>query len=129
MCRWPENFFHGYGTQFIQLEEHHTSNGSSCREQVNLAALNQNLLAASNHHNDNPKPKGGSKFQNRRKVGPTNSSSNGRPIVCFGCNNPGHKKSECPEKKEENMANDGAARGRPMAMAPKKFIMQAWHNL
>ena len=87
---------------------------------MNLAALNQNLLAASNHHNDKPKPKGGSKFQNRRKVCPTNSSSNGRPIVCFGCNNPGHKKSECPEKKEENVVNAGAARGKPVAMAAQE---------
>jgi hypothetical protein len=40
--------------KFIQLEEHHTSNSSSCREQANLAALNPNPLASSNHFNKNP---------------------------------------------------------------------------
>ncbi len=79
--------------KFIQLEECHTSNGSSHHEQVNLAALNTNPLAASNCHNSKPKPKGGSKFDSQKKAHPANSSGNGRQIVCFGCNKPGHKKS------------------------------------
>ncbi len=81
--------------------------------------LNPNPLAASNHHNGKSKPKGGSKFENWKKACPT-SSGNGRPIICFGCNKLGHKKSECPEKKDGNMANAGAARGRPVAMATQE---------
>ncbi len=106
--------------KFIQLEERHTSNGSSCLERENLAALNPNPLAASNHRNGKTKPKGGSRFFNWKKVHPANSSGNGKPIVCFGCNKPGHKKSECPERKEGNTANAGAARGQPVAMATQE---------
>ncbi len=97
--------------KFIQLEERHTSNGPTRRERANLAALNPNPLAASNRRNRKPKPKGGGKFGNRKKSRPANSSGDGRPIVCFGCNKPGHKKSECPDRKEGNSANAGAARG------------------
>ncbi len=97
--------------KFIQLEERHTSNGSNRRERANLAALNPNPLAASNGRNGKPKPKGGGKFFNRKKIRSNNSSGDGRHIVCFGCNKPGHKKSECPERKEGNTVNAGAARG------------------
>jgi hypothetical protein len=107
--------------KFIQLKECHTSKGSSHCEQMNLAALNLNLLAASNHHNGKSKPKGGSKVENQKKTHPTNSSGDGIPITCFGCSKPGHKKSECPEKKEENMANAGTASGRPAAMTTQEI--------
>jgi hypothetical protein len=106
--------------KFIQLEECHTSNGSSHRERANLAALNPNPLAASNRRNGKPKPKGGSRFVNRKKVRSSNSSGDGKPIVCFGCYKPGHKKSECPERKEGNTANAGATRGHPVAMATQE---------
>ena len=51
----------------------------------------------------------------------SNSSNDTRPIMCFGCDKPGHKKSECPERKEGNTANVGAARGRPVAMASQEI--------
>jgi hypothetical protein len=60
--------------KFIQLEERHTSNGSRHRERANLAALNPNTLAASNQCNGKPKPKGGRRFINRKKVCSSNSS-------------------------------------------------------
>ncbi len=41
--------------------------------------------------------------------------------MCFGCNKPGHKKSECPERKEGNTANVGAAWGSPVAMATQEI--------
>ncbi len=97
--------------KFNQLEECHTSNGSSCRERVNLVALNPNPLAASNRRNGKPKPKGGNRFINWKKVHPPDSSGNSKPLVCFGCNKPGHKKFEYLERKEGNKANAGAARG------------------
>jgi hypothetical protein len=78
--------------KLILLEEHRTFNGSRRHERANLAALNQNPLAASNCHNGKSKPKGGSKFDNQKKAHPANSSSDVKPIVCFGCNKPGHKK-------------------------------------
>jgi hypothetical protein len=94
---------------FIQLEERHTSNGWSCRERANLAALNPNPLAASNGCNGKTKPKGGSRFVNWKKVCPANSIGDDKPIICFGHNKPRHKKSDCPERKEGNTANAGAA--------------------
>jgi hypothetical protein len=100
--------------KFIQLEEWHTSSASSCHERANLAALNPNPLAAYNHHNGNTKQRGTTKSGNPKKHHATtssNSSNDTRPIVCFGCNKPGHKKSECPERKEGNTANAGVARG------------------
>ncbi len=48
------------------------------------------------------------------------SSSDGKPIICFSCNKPGHEKSECPERKEGNTAITGAASGRPAAMATQE---------
>ncbi len=63
--------------KFILLEEHHTSNSPSHREQVNLAALNPNTSAASNCHNGKSKPKDGSKFDTQKKARPTNSSCDG----------------------------------------------------
>jgi hypothetical protein len=100
MCRWPENSFCRHELKFIQLEERNTSNGSSHRERANLAALNLKPLAASNHHNSKSKSIGGSRFVNWKKVHLANSSGNGKPIVCFGCNEPGHKKSECHEREK-----------------------------
>jgi hypothetical protein len=97
--------------KFIQPEECHTPNGSNRRERANLVALNLNPLAASNRRNGKSKTKGGRRFENWKKAPPANSSGNGRPIVCFGCNKPGHKKSECPVRKEGNTANTDAARG------------------
>ena len=100
--------------KFIQLEERHTSSASSRRERANLAALNPNPLAASNRRHGKTKPRGATKSGNPKKHRTTtsnNSGNNTRPIVCFGCNRPGHKKSECPERKEGNTANVGAARG------------------
>jgi hypothetical protein len=68
------------------------------------------------------------KFINRRKVRSSNSSGDGKPIVCFSCNKPGHK----------NLNVLKARRGiRPMLVQqedarlqwrPKKLIMQAWCN-
>jgi hypothetical protein len=83
--------FAGMELKFVQLEERHTSNGSSHHERVNLAALNLNPLAASNCRNGKLKPKGGSRFVNQKKFHRTNSSGDSKPIVCFGCNKPGHK--------------------------------------
>ncbi len=100
--------------KFIQLEEHHMSNASSRWEQANLATLNPNLLAASSHHNSKTKPQGTTKSgypKKHRVTTSSNSSNDTRSIVCFGCNKPGHKKSECPERKEGNTANVGAAQG------------------
>jgi hypothetical protein len=100
--------------KFIQLEEHHMSSASSRHERANLAALNPNLLAASNHRNGKTKQQGTTKSGNPEKNHVTtssNSSNDTRPIVCFGFNKPGHKKSECPERKEGNSANVGAAQG------------------
>jgi hypothetical protein len=57
---------------------------------------------------------------NWKKACPVNSSGDGKPIVCFGCNKPGHKKFECPERKEGNTANAGAARGQPVAIAAQE---------
>jgi hypothetical protein len=88
--------------KFIQLEEWHMSSASSHRERANLAALNQNPLAASNHRNGKTKPRSTTKSVNPKKSHVTtssNSSNDTRPLVCFGCNKPGHKKSECPERK------------------------------
>jgi hypothetical protein len=72
--------------KFIQLEECHISNGSGHHERANLAALNPNPLAASNFRNGKNRPRGGSKPDNWNKAHPVNSSGDGRPIVCFGCN-------------------------------------------
>jgi hypothetical protein len=77
--------------KFFQLDELYTYNGSSHRERANLAALNPNPLAATSHCNGKSKPKGGRKFDIWKKACPANSSGDGRPIVCFGCNKPGHK--------------------------------------
>ncbi len=110
--------------KFIQLEERHTSSASSHREIANLAALNPNPLAASNRRHSKTKPQGATKSGNPKKHRtPTssNSSNDTRPIRCFGCNKPGHKKSECPERKEGNIANVGAARGQPGAMAAQEI--------
>ncbi len=110
--------------KFIQLEERHTSSTSSCHERANLAALNPNPLAASNHHHGKTKPRGATKSGIPKKHCTTtssNSSNDTRPIVCLGCNKPGHKKSECPERKEGNTANVGAAQGRPVAMAAQEI--------
>ncbi len=110
--------------KFIQLEERHMTSASSRWERADLAALNPNLLAASNRHNGKPKPRGTSKSRNTKKTCSTtssNSSDDTRPVVCFGCNKQGHKKSECPERKEGNTANVGAAWGRPVAMAAQEF--------
>ena len=49
------------------------------------------------------------------------TSSASSRIVCFSCNKPGHKKSECPERKEGNTANVRAAQGRPVAMAAQEI--------
>ncbi len=79
--------------KFIQLEERHMSSASSRRERANLAALNPNPLAASNHHNGKPKPWGTTKSGNPKKTRSTtssNSSNDTRPIMCFSCNKPGH---------------------------------------
>jgi hypothetical protein len=100
--------------KFIQLKEQHTSSASSHHERANLAALNPNPLAASNRHNGKTNPQGTTKSGNPKRHHATtssNSSNDTRPIVCFSCNKPGHKKSECPERKEGNTANVGAARG------------------
>jgi hypothetical protein len=100
------------------------SSASSHRERANLAALNPNPLAASNRHNGKTKQWGTTKSGNPKKsrVTTSSNSSNGtRTIVCFGCNKPGHKKSECPERKEGNTANAGAARGRPVAIATQEI--------
>jgi hypothetical protein len=109
--------------KFIQLEEQHTSSASSCQERVNLGAPNPNPLAASNCHNGKTQPWGTTKFGNPKKSHITtssNSSNDSRPIVCFGCNKPGHKKYECPERKEGNTANVGPAWGQPVAMATQE---------
>ena len=100
------------------------SSASSHHERPNLAALNPNPLAASNRHHGKTKPRGTTKSGNPKKHRATtssNSSNDTRPIVCFGCNKPGHKKSECPERKEGNNANIGAARGRPVTMATQEI--------
>jgi hypothetical protein len=100
--------------KFIQFKERHTSSASSRHERANLAALNPNPLAASNCHNGKTKPRGTTKSGNPKEHCATNSSNSSndtRPIVCLGCNKPGHKKSECPERKEGNTANVGAAWG------------------
>jgi hypothetical protein len=52
--------------KFIQLEECHSSNGSTHCTRANLAALNQNPLAAANHHNGRLKAKGDSKTGNNK---------------------------------------------------------------
>jgi hypothetical protein len=105
--------------KFIQLEEHHTSNGSNRRERANLAALNPNPLAASNWHNGKRKPKGGSRLVNRKKVPPSNNSGDGKPIICFSCNKPGHKNLNVLKGRRgiRPMLVHGAARGCPVAMA------------
>ncbi len=97
--------------KFIQLEKCHTSSASSCRERANLAALNPNLLAASNHQNGKSKPRGSNKPGNLKRTCPANSNKDTQAIICFSCNKPGHNKSECPDRKEGNTANIGAARG------------------
>jgi hypothetical protein len=110
--------------KFIQLEERHMSSAFSRHERANLAALNPNPLAASNRHNGKTKPRGTTKSGNPKKHRATTSSNSSnitRPIVYFGCNKPGHKKSECPERKEGNTANVGAAWGRPVAMATQEI--------
>ncbi len=88
--------------KFIQLEERHTSSASSRHERANLAALNPNPLATSNHCHGKTKPRGTTKSGNPKKhltTSSSNSSNDTRPIMCFGCNKPGHKKSECPERR------------------------------
>jgi hypothetical protein len=61
-------------------------------------------------------------FSHREKnLTNSNSSNDTRPIVCFGCNKPGHKKSECPKRKEGNTANVGASRGQPVTMATQEI--------
>jgi hypothetical protein len=60
-----KNSFADMKLKFIQLKECHTSNRSSHREQANLAALNPNPLAASNHHNGKPKLRCSSKLENQ----------------------------------------------------------------
>ncbi len=100
--------------KFIQLEERHASSASSRCERANLAALNPNPLAASNHRHGKTKPRGATKSgipKKHRTTTSSNSSNDTRPIICFSCNKPGHKKSECPERKEGNTANVGAAQG------------------
>ncbi len=54
--------------KFILLEEHHAPRGTSHCESANLASLNLNLLAASNHHNGKSKPKGGNKPGYQKKA-------------------------------------------------------------
>ncbi len=44
--------------KFIQLEERNMSSASSCRERANLAALNANPLATSNHRHGKTKQRG-----------------------------------------------------------------------
>jgi hypothetical protein len=112
--------------KFIQLEERHTSNGSNRRERANLAALNPNPLAASNRRNGKPKPKGGGKFVSRKKIRPANSSGDGRPIVCFSCNKPGHKKSDCPERRRGIRLMLVQQEDDLWQWLLKKFTMQAW---
>jgi hypothetical protein len=116
MCKSQENVGHRHGTKIYPTR----SIIPSHREPVSLAALNPNPLAASNCHNVKPKPKGGRKFENWKKARPISSSGDGRLIICFSCNKQEHKKSECSEKKEENVVNAGAARGKPVAMAAQE---------
>ncbi len=100
--------------KFIQLEERHTSSASSHLERANLAALNPIPLAVSNRRHGKTKPRGATNAGNPKKHRTTtssNSSNDTRPTVCFSCNKPGHKKSECPERKEGNTASVDAARG------------------
>jgi hypothetical protein len=110
--------------KFIQLEERHMSSASSRHERAKLAALNPNPLAASNRCKGKTKPRGTPKSGNPKQhhaITSSNSSNDTRPIVCFGCNKPGHKNSECPERKEGNAANVGAAWGRPVPMATQEI--------
>ncbi len=114
---------------FIQLEECHTSNGPTCCEWANLKALNPNLLAASNLPNGRLKAKSGSKPGNNKKAHPANSSGDGKPIVCVGCNKPRHKKSECPERKGGIQPMLVQLEEEMWQWLSKKLFTQAWLNL
>jgi hypothetical protein len=85
--------------KFLQLEEHQAPWGNSHQENAHLASLNPNPLAASNRCNGKPKP--------RHRA--DSSATTAKAIVCFGCNKPGHKKNECPERKEGNGTNVGTS--------------------
>jgi hypothetical protein len=69
------------------------NSSSSCHERANLAALNPNPLAASKHRIGKLKAKGGNNPGYQKKAQPASSNTNGRPIICFGCNKPGHTKA------------------------------------
>jgi hypothetical protein len=108
---------------FLQLEERHALRGSTHQEGANVALLNPNPLAASNHQSGKQKgkpPQRGRVAKKLRNAGSTSSNTiacDGKPILCFKCGKPGHKKADCLTRKEGNGGTtNGSARGSSVAL-------------
>ena len=105
--------------RFLQLEERHALRGSARREGANAALLNPNPLAASNRqggkHKGKPQQRGGvnKKLRPASSTGSTSTGRDGKPILCFKCGKPGHKKADCPTNVG---ASNGSARGSSVAL-------------
>jgi hypothetical protein len=103
----------------LQLEERHALRGSARREGANAALLNHNPLAASNRqggkHKGKPQQRGGVTKKLRPASGTSSNSTgrDGKPILCFKCGKPGHKKADCPTNVG---ASNGSARGSSVAL-------------
>jgi hypothetical protein len=108
---------------FLQLEERHALCGSARQEGANVALLNPNPLAASNHQGGKQKGKlqrHGGVTKKLRTAGGTSSTTtgcDGKPILCLKCGKPGLKKVDCPTGKEGNGGtSNGSARGSSVAL-------------
>jgi hypothetical protein len=109
--------------KFLQLEEHHALCSSAHQEGANAAHLNRNPLAASNRQGGKQKGKPqqhGSAVKKLCTAGSNSSNTtacDGKPILCFKCGKPSHKKVDCPTGKEGNGGTtNGSAHGSSVAI-------------
>jgi hypothetical protein len=110
--------FASFKQRFLQLKVRHALRGSAHQEGANGALLIPNPLAASNRQGGKQKGKPqqcGGVAKKLRHAGSTSSNTTthaGKPILCFKCGKPGHKKVDCPTGKEGNgCTTNGSARG------------------